>query len=201
MLMLALGACGGAIFRGEAPPREDPSPGMPGSEAPVAGPPASGAGPLEPAVEVPEREVEYIPAPPSAEERMVHFAHTWLGLSKEAQRQEFLQSEALYLKEGTPYNLVRYALLTTLRGSERPGSTKRVRGELRSYIDEHNGTDERGEFVPLARLLLHVLEEREQLLGQLTAQNETLQRQLDELKAIEEQLRDRGGPEPIQAPQ
>ena len=198
--LVAVSACSGPLFRGEPPPPESPHI----VEIPPPEPALDPSPPIPPdtAHEAQQPDEGLAPAPkPGPEEAMVQFAHIWLGLSREAQRQEFVQSEAIYLRDGTPYNLVRYALLTTLRGSERPGAAKRVRSDLRQYVETHNGSDTPDEYVPLARLLLHILDEREQLVTQFTAQNETLQRQLDELKAIEEQLRDRGGPEPIQAPQ
>lgn len=198
-LSLAVGACGGPAVRQEPPPEAPAVIEVPLLIEPALEPPSPSAAQADAGHETVPDEGEPAPAIPGPEEGMVQFAYLWLGLSREAQRQEFLESEALYLQDGTPYNLVRYALLTALRGSERPGAAKRVRGDLRNYIETYNGSDTPGEFVPLARLLLHLLDEREQLLGQLTAQNETLQRQLDELKAIEEQLRDRAGPEPIQA--
>lgn len=153
---------------------------------------------------------EGTPASPAPEVQLVQYANAWISLSREAQRQEFLESEARYLKSGEASDLIHHAMLSVLRTPERAGTTKRVRGDLRRYLESAaegpgeapTGTDQgtvKDEFVPIARILLYLLDEREQTISQLTAQNETLQRQLDELKAIEEQLRDRTGSEPIQA--
>lgn len=130
------------------------------------------------------------------EEALIQFGKSYLDLSPEARRQEFLQSEARYLRDANARNLLRYAMLAALNGVDRPGANRRVRTDLRALIEQANGDEESEELVPLAHVLLHIIEERDALLGQLTAKNETLQRKLDELKDIERQLRDRAGPEP-----
>lgn len=196
-LAIALGACGGTAgtVRIEAPHPDDTAiertpvtpPAAHATEPPA--PVADDTGPQTPAT---------APAAPvrSPEEALMHFGQSWLELSPEARRQEFTQAEERYLQDASPGNLLRHALLVTLNGVDRPGASQRVRAELRTYIAQANGAGAEADFVPLARVLLHILAERDQIFGQLTAQNETLQRKLDELKDIERQLRDRAGPKP-----
>lgn len=150
---------------------------------------------------------EHVSTPPEAQRRpgpaeeMTQRANAWLTLSREAQRQEFQRAEARYQQSGSPQDLIDLALLAALRNPERAETAKRIRGNLRNHIEQGINAGENDEITPLARLLLQILDERERLIGQLTSQNETLQNQLNELKAIEEQLRDRSGSEPIRAPQ
>ncbi len=149
---------------------------------------------------------EHETAPPEAQrqagaaEALVLRANAWLTLSREAQRQEFLRTETLYQQSGSLPDLIDLALLAALRNPERTETMKRIRNHLRSQIEQSKSTEENDERMALARSLLQILDERERLMGQLTSQNETLQNQLNELKAIEEQLRDRSGSEPMQTP-
>ncbi|MDR2877627.1 MAG: hypothetical protein LBV36_06280 [Chromatiales bacterium] len=143
-----------------------------------------------------------IPTTPAIEEQLTEYANIWLNLSREAQRQELLEAEARYLKSAAIPDLIHYAMLYVLRPAERAGTTKRVRSDLRRYLESATASADTttDDLMPIARVLLYLLDEREQMLVQLTSQIETLQRQLDDLKAIEEQLRDRMGPDSMQAP-
>lgn len=205
-LLLATSACGVLTHRERTAETPAPEPVAASAVAEPAAPEVDSTAAA--AQDIESASQENTPAAPGPEERLVHYANAWLSLSREAQRQEFLETEARYLKNGATSDLMHYAMLSVLRAPERANTTKRVRGDLRRYLENGTGTEapvETGvdvthdEFMPMAKVLLYLLEEREQTLGQLTAQNETLQRQLDELKAIEEQLRDRTGSEPIQA--
>lgn len=197
-LACTLMACAGTeAVRVEPPQPEDTAIERP----PAAEPPERATVPAAPAPDVSQTQGA-IPTPRvrSPEEALVHFGRFYLDLSPEARRQEFTQTEERYLQDSSPRNLLRYALLATLNGIERPGASRRLRADLRAYIEGSGDRDGNEDVVPLARVLLHILEERDQLLRQLSARNENLQRKLDELKDIERQLRDRAGPEadPIQ---
>ncbi|MDX9740436.1 MAG: hypothetical protein RBT81_04545 [Gammaproteobacteria bacterium] len=145
------------------------------------------------------------PSPPSdegssvpdaaAESAVIQFADAWLELADEARSRQYQQARADYESSADFDDLVRLGLLTTLRTNDRAAAS-RINDEIRSRLE----TDAEHALAPLARVVLRILDERARAIGRLAAQNETLQRQLDELKAIEEQLRERGRPEPIQAP-
>lgn len=133
---------------------------------------------------------------PGSETAVVQFADAWLELADEARSRRYQEVEAGYRESGDFDELVRLGLLTALRSNDRATAT-RVRTDLRDRLE----AGEQHALAPLGRVVLRILDERERALARLTSQNDTLQRQLDELKAIEEQLRDRGRPELIQPSQ
>jgi hypothetical protein len=133
---------------------------------------------------------------PAPESLVIQFADAWLGSSDEMRNQLYQKARTDYEQSGHFDALVRLGLLTTLRGNDR-AAVSRVSDEVRRQLEKNAGEHQ---LAPLARVVLRILEENARTIGRLTTQNETLQRQLDELKAIEEQLRERGGAEPIQAP-
>lgn len=158
-------------------------------------------GPQEPAISrppFPEAEPESgsaaeageAPASAAADQEL-RFAQGLIGMPREAQRKVYAQVENLYLQDRTPQNLVRYALLAVVAGAERPAAASRARADLRTYLDPKSGTAGSDPLAPLAVLLLRVLDDREQLTAQYIAQNDLLQKKLDELKAIEQQLLER----------
>ena len=129
---------------------------------------------------------------PSAADLELRFMEGFLGMSREAQRRVYAQVEATYLQDRAPRNLVRYALLTVATGTDHPASVSRVRTDLRGYLEPGgDGAAADNGLVPLAALLLRVLDDREQLTAQYVAQTDQLQKKLDELKAIEQQLLER----------
>lgn len=129
---------------------------------------------------------------PGSETAVIQFADAWLELAGEARSQQYQDAEANYRKSGAFDDLVRLGLLTALRTDDRATAT-RVRTDLRGRLE----TEDQHALAPFGRVVLRMLDERERAIGRLASQNDTLQRQLDELKAIEEQLRDRGRPELI----
>lgn len=133
---------------------------------------------------------------PAPESLVIQFGDAWLGSPDELRNHQYQQVRAEYEQSRDFGVLVQLGLLTTLRGNDRAAMT-RVSDEIRSRLADGAGEHP---LAPLARIVLRILDENARVIGRLTTQNETLQRQLDELKAIEEQLRERGGPEPIQAP-
>jgi hypothetical protein len=124
------------------------------------------------------------PAPARALD-LLQYAEQYAGLSPEAQRQAMAAAETQYNTEQTSFALVRYALLLSLSEPDHQadaGTADKLRGLLAGPAV---ATDP--DLVPFAQMLTHVLDERERLL----AQNTELQRKLNQLKAIEQQLGDR----------
>jgi hypothetical protein len=130
---------------------------------------------------------------------LLRFAQGTLALPKEAQRRVLAQTEDVYAQDRTPANLIRCALLTAALGSERSVAASRIRADLRAYL-ERSDEGAQDSLLPLASLLLHVLDAREEMAAQLIAQNDLLQRKLDELKAIEQQLLERNEPQRHEGP-
>jgi hypothetical protein len=186
---LLLMACSAPGARREAapppaPPAPDEQPAAPAPRAVSGEPPQQGSG----------AEAETARPEAMAEHDLLRFGQGFVALSREAQRQVFAQAEALYGRDRDPPNLVRYALLAALMGGERPAGSNRLRADLRAYLEADPGAASERELAPLASLLLRVLDEREQLTAQFAAQNDLLQKKLDELKAIERQLLERNDP-------
>lgn len=192
--LLALGACATVPEPRERtlpPPEiEHPSEPSPAIEAPPEGgheelvpdlPPAAGIG---------------VAPDPGSETAVVQFADAWLELAEETRNRQYQEAEASYRESGAFDELVRLGLLTALRTSDRATAT-RVRTDLRARLE----TEDQHALAPFGRVVLRLLDERERAIARLASQNDTLQRQLDELKAIEEQLRDRARPELIQPSQ
>jgi hypothetical protein len=199
LTLVTASACGTLLHR--ETPAQDPAivaPTTPVDAAPQAQAAPDAHHAHEPAHETVAPQAPRQPAPAEA---MTQRANDWLALSREAQRQEYLRAESLYQQSGSLRDLVDLALLAALRNPERPETTRRIRSNLRAHVEQNAQAGGNDELTAIARPLLQILDERERLLGQLATQNETLQHQLNELKAIEEQLRDRSGSEPIQAPQ
>lgn len=198
LTLVTASACGKLLHREPvAPAPAIVAPAAPADPAPEAQPTPDAHHRHEPAHETTEPEV---PRQPGPAEEMTQRANNWLALSREAQRQEHQRAEALYQQSGSLQDLLDLALLAVLKNPERPETTRRIRNNLRTHIEQSTNAGNSNELTALARPLLQILDERERLLGQLATQNETLQHQLNELKAIEEQLRERSGSEPIQAP-
>jgi hypothetical protein len=124
------------------------------------------------------------PAPESARTLdLLQSAEQYAGLSPEAQHQTIAEAETRYNAEQTSFALVQYALLLSLSEPDRQADANTA-DKLRNLLA---GPDADPELVPFAQVLAHVLDERERLL----AQNAELQRKLNQLKAIEQQLGDR----------
>jgi hypothetical protein len=114
-------------------------------------------------------------------------AEQFTGLPHDAQQQTLALAELRHNMEQTPLTLVHYALLLSLSEPDRQSSAGAA-AHLRDMLDAAPGAVDR-DLEALARLLMHALDEREHLL----AQNVELQRKLNQLKAIEQQLGDRDG--------
>lgn len=189
LLCLALGAC--SMIEIQWPPAEDTS--VPETvETEENGSAETGNGDNgAPATDIEIVEADTPPAPDVLLEDYLHFAHEWLGKSETSRRQDYTAAERAYDSEPSSPNLMRLALLTALTHPDRPGTNDRVRDELRKWIASGNNEVERNHLLSSAVILLHVLDERENLLTQLTARTRELQGKLDELKAIEQELRER----------
>lgn len=184
ILALALGACSTVDFHWW--PVQEQTDGEPPPEAPDA-----------PPHEIASSEIvisEVIPDPLAG---VLDRANGYLAQPPETQRQEFARTEANYLGDPSDLNLIHHALLAALTRPEHPGAYQRVRSDLGVWLRQQETTDDTTGIVPLARVVLHLLDERERLMAQLTSQNEELQHKLDELKAIEQQLRERDSTEII----
>lgn len=125
---------------------------------------------------------------------MIQFASAWLDHDENEQQAVLQAAEAQFARSGSLDDLVRVGLLAAVRGGD--DRTQRVRDALRRLLEAEPAHD----LAPLGRVLLGIMDEQERQVRRLAAESETLQRQLDELKAIEEQLRERGRPELIQPP-
>lgn len=126
---------------------------------------------------------------PARSLELLREAEQFAGRPAEQQRHMLAEAEASYDLEPTPLALVRYALLQSMSGPDRQLSAEtaaRLRDMLAVVADPADR-----DLNALTRLLVHVLDEREHLL----AQNMELQRKLNQLKAIEQQLGDREGAE------
>jgi hypothetical protein len=181
---------------------------IPDSREPAELPPVVESPPPQTSEELPEADDIADPAPPAPsidegsdvpdpapESLVIQFADAWLEAAEDARNRLYQQARTDYEQSGDFDDLVRLGLLTTLRVGDRAAAA-RVHDEIRRQLED-TGTHP---LAPFARVILRILDENARTIGRLATQNETLQRQLDELKAIEEQLRERGGPEPIQAP-
>jgi hypothetical protein len=138
------------------------------------------------------------PSPiPDIQVILLRQAEHYLALSPDAQNLEFTRVEANHQADPSDLNLIHLALLAALTAPEGPGAYDAVRGELGDWLAQQDKGTNKDDLLPFARIVLHLLEERERLMAQLTSQNEELQHKLDELKAIEQQLRERDSTEII----
>jgi hypothetical protein len=138
------------------------------------------------------------PSPiPDIQGILLRQAEHYLALSPEAQDLEYTRVEANRQADPTGPNLIHLALLAALTAPERPGAYDALRDELDDWLTQQDKGSNEGNLLPFAGIVLHLLEERERLMAQLTSQNEELQHKLDELKAIEQQLRERDSTEII----
>jgi hypothetical protein len=126
-------------------------------------------------------------APEAPTLALLRDAALFTALSPDEQQQAVAAAELRHSMERTPLTLVHYALLLSLSEPDRQSSAGAA-AQLRDMLDASPGAADR-ELVALARLLMHALDEREHML----AQNVELQRKLNQLKAIEQQLGDRDG--------
>ena len=76
------------------------------------------------------------------------------------------------------------------------GRTDEVVAGLRDYAAQQHGETRQARLAALASFLSRVLEQQDRLLGQ----NDTLQRKLNELKAIEQKLNEQNKRDMIQVP-
>lgn len=158
---------------------------------------------VETADDITDSEIEIVieviePEPePGLQDEVLLFGHNWLGLSEEAQRQELAQAELAWSNTRTDLALVRYALLTALSRPVQPGASDRVRNELRNWLAQQKTMIGQDELAPLAGMLLYLLDDREQLISEMMMQIDEVQRKLDELRAIEQQMRERESTEII----
>ncbi len=134
---------------------------------------------------------------PDLQTELLQQANRYFTLSPDAQREEFSEAVTRYLNDSTDINLVRLGLYAALTQTDQPGDHQRVRNDLRARLSLNHTPIGEGKLHPLAEVVLHLLDERERLMAQLTSKNEELQRKLDELKAIEQQLRERDSPDII----
>jgi hypothetical protein len=186
LVALSLGACSAADFRwwpAHEPPDIDAAPGRPDTL------------PAEPAdadIAITKPKPKDRPSLiPDAQTELLHEANAYFALSPEAQRREFSRAESQYLDDSSDFHLLRLGLYAALTRPERPDDYQHVRNDLRARLMHEEAMSDEDGLRPLAGLVLHMLDEREQLMAQLTSRNEELQRKLDELKAIEQQLRER----------
>lgn len=119
-------------------------------------------------------------------QELLREAEQYTGLPPETQQRILAEAELKLDLEQTPHALVRHTLLLSVSEPDRQSSAEAA-ARLRDLLDAPAAADR--ELEALARLLMHVLDEREHLL----AQNVELQRKLNQLKAIEQQLGDRDG--------
>lgn len=134
---------------------------------------------------------------PDVKTELLQQANRYFTLSPDAQHLEFVRAETLYLNDSSDINLVRLGLYAVLTHTDRTGNHQRVRNDLRARLSLNQTPVGEDDLHPLAEVALHLLDERERLMAQLTSRNEELQHKLDELKAIEQQLRERDSPEII----
>jgi hypothetical protein len=116
-------------------------------------------------------------------------------LSTGERQQELTRAEKRYRQHQTAYNLIQLALLTVMDDPGH-GDTDQIRAGLRNHIKQHRGDVPADDLVPLAVFLTHVLDQRDLLMEE----NDTLQKKLDELKAIEQKLNEQNKREMIQVP-
>lgn len=122
--------------------------------------------------------------------RLLRQASIWLELAPDARRREYTEAEKRYAHSPTDIDLVRLGLYAALTQQAQPGEYNSLRNTLRERLPRMD-SGEGDELPALAAIVLHMLDDRERLMAQLTSQNEELQRKLNELKAIEQQLRER----------
>ena len=187
-LLVAL--CGCAALQ---QPRHEAGPPAAAQQHPPT-PPATAPMPPETAVApegekpAPESASHAVPELPAARSLdLLHDAERFAGLPPDAQRQTLAEAETRRNVEQTPPALLRYALLLSLSDADRQAGTAAA-AALRDFLAAPPGAPD-PDLTALARVLLRVFDEREHLL----AQNVELQRKLDQLKAIEQQLGDRDG--------
>ncbi len=181
LLALALGACS-AIDVHWWPPPETPA-----DDARIEtteDPPRAGA------ADAGDADIEILSSIPDIHVRLLRQASIWLELAPEVQVREYAEVERRYANSPTDIHLVRLGLYAALTQQAQPGEYKPLRDALRERLPRMEPGDG-NELSALAAIVLHMLDDRERLMAQLTSQNEELQRKLNELKAIEQQLRER----------
>lgn len=141
--------------------------------------------------EAPAQVFPHTPAEPQSLRmiELLRYAEQYAGMSPEAQHQTIAEAETRYNVEQTSFSLLRYALLLSLSEPDRQTDAGTV-ARLRDLLARPVVGDDDKDVIPFAQLLAHVLDEREHLL----VQNAELQRKLNQLKAIEQQLGDRVEP-------
>jgi len=197
----ALGACLLAVLSAcaavQEPQREAPAPaGAQHAPAPVTAPTIPAETPPSPADEAATPQpLAHGPDTQAARTlELLHEAERFAGLTPDAQQPVLAEAQLRHDREQTPLTLVRLALLLSVSEPDRQDSADAA-ARLRNLLDAPPDASA-GDLEALARLLMQVLDEREHLL----AQNAELQRKLNQLKAIEQQLGDRDGadaPQPV----
>lgn len=181
LLALALGACS-AIDVHWWPPPETPA-DDPHIEA-VEDPPRAGD------ADAGDSHIDIPSSIPDIHARLLRQASIWLELAPEVRQREYAEAERRYANSPDDINLIRLGLYTALTQQARPGEYKPLRDALRERLP-HMESRDNSELAAIAAIVLHILDDRERLMAQLTSQNEELQHKLNELKAIEQQLRER----------
>lgn len=129
---------------------------------------------------------------PDELDRLMEDASRFSGLSASERQSALGAEEKRYQQRRTPYNLMRLALLMTLTDPDQ-GQTDEVVDALHDYATQRRGHTRMG---ALAAFLSQVLARHGRLLGR----NDTLQRKLNELKAIEQKLNEQNKRDMIQVP-
>lgn len=201
VLILSVTACGASATRPDAPPENEQVAIIPSlSDEQAAEQAKSLEMPAAPAEGEGRALNEVNPPQPESTQELLRYVHGFLALSRDAQRRIFGQVEGLYVKERTPQNLIRYGLVSAVAGSDRPAAVNRARSDLRAYVESRSAGVNDDDLVPLASLVLRILDDREQLTSELVAQNDILQKKIDELKAIEQQLLERSDSNQVNTP-
>ncbi len=128
-------------------------------------------------------------------DRLIEESKRFSGLSGPERQLALVREEKRYQQLQTPYNLIRLALLMSLVDPGRSDTALVVDG-LREYVRGRGADSRPGRLAALAAYLSQVLEQH----GRLLEENDTLQKKLNELKAIEQKLNDQNKRDMIQVP-
>lgn len=192
-LAFTLGACSAIDIRWPPPGTTTETPAEKSSAA-TADKPAAPGKPVEVAADA-----DAPSSIPDIHTRLLRQASIWAELAPDAQQAEFSDAERRYAESPTDINLLRLGLYAALTPQEQPGAWRSLRGSLRERLP-HMASPDNDELHALAAVVLRMLDDRERLMAQLTSQNEELQHKLNELKSIEQQLRERDSTDIIRTP-
>lgn len=131
-------------------------------------------------------------ATPADAQVLLAYAESFTGLPSDMRRDELARAASRHAEEQSLNAAVRYALLLILSDAA-PAEFIAVKQSLQERLEQHRGGQGKEGLAPLAAFLLQVLETRMQLLRK----NTELQEKLDQLKAIEQKLREREEPDSL----